>query len=301
MGSITDMTDKRFGRLTVIKMLTERSSGGSVMWECKCDCGNTYNAIGSTLRTGECKSCGCIVLERMSKLSSQLAPDEVGNTYGKLTVLERVVKSREQYSYRCKCTCGRECVVRGVALRDGSRKSCGAWECRDEIVSAVSEQVDEFDTQTAYLAGHFDGEGCVSFQRAKSTYLPGITIRVSVCYKPTLEVYLRKFGGTLNPVKTRLANHRQMWIWQLVAQHQVIRFINHILPFSTEKNDQLQLAKDYLLWRIQRPKYNAGDEVWEKVPELVDKMSRMKQFEFSVRTGDTVSCGPCCPVTQQNN
>ncbi len=53
-----DLTDQRFGRLTVIKEAPKRKK--TSMWLCKCDCGNSAVVSVSDLRRGHTKSCGCL-------------------------------------------------------------------------------------------------------------------------------------------------------------------------------------------------------------------------------------------------
>lgn len=54
------------------------------------------------------------------------APDMVGQTFGWLTVVERVHcgKGRHAYWY-CRCECGGSSIARASALRNGSTRSCG--------------------------------------------------------------------------------------------------------------------------------------------------------------------------------
>ena len=59
MPKIYDLTGKRFGALTVIEKSAKRSSG-SIMWVCRCDCGNITTVNGRDLRVGHTKSCGCL-------------------------------------------------------------------------------------------------------------------------------------------------------------------------------------------------------------------------------------------------
>lgn len=52
--------------------------------------------------------------------------NEVGNTYGRLTVIESAGSDKNHRAqFLCKCTCGKTTVVRGVDLRTGNTKSCG--------------------------------------------------------------------------------------------------------------------------------------------------------------------------------
>ena len=67
MGKILNMVGKRFGRLVVIAEETARKHGEKC-WVCKCDCGNVVGFIlGSSLRNGRTKSCGCLRIERCTQ------------------------------------------------------------------------------------------------------------------------------------------------------------------------------------------------------------------------------------------
>lgn len=54
-----DLTDKKFGKLTVVRYVGKVKSGQS-RWLCICECGNEHEAVGSHLKTGNIKSCGCL-------------------------------------------------------------------------------------------------------------------------------------------------------------------------------------------------------------------------------------------------
>jgi hypothetical protein len=56
---LKDLTGQRFGKLTVISRNKDNSKSGNARWNCLCDCGNTAIVIGSKLRSGYTKSCGC--------------------------------------------------------------------------------------------------------------------------------------------------------------------------------------------------------------------------------------------------
>ena len=58
MPPIINLTGQRFGRLVAIKITPERQ-GGRVVWECKCDCGETTLVTTEHLRSGHTRSCGC--------------------------------------------------------------------------------------------------------------------------------------------------------------------------------------------------------------------------------------------------
>lgn len=58
MGRRIDLLGQRFGRLTVIEE-TDRRANGSILWKCRCDCGNTVLVRSNHLRRGGVLSCGC--------------------------------------------------------------------------------------------------------------------------------------------------------------------------------------------------------------------------------------------------
>ena len=55
-----DITGQRFGRLTAIEALEERSATESVVWRCSCDCGQEIKLPYASLASGNTRSCGCL-------------------------------------------------------------------------------------------------------------------------------------------------------------------------------------------------------------------------------------------------
>lgn len=54
-----NLTGKHFGRLKAVKPTELRDkSNGSVLWECKCECGNTKLVSAGNLTKGVVSSCG---------------------------------------------------------------------------------------------------------------------------------------------------------------------------------------------------------------------------------------------------
>lgn len=51
--------------------------------------------------------------------------DITGQTFGRLTVIERSGSRDRKALWRCHCSCGRETVVIGKLLRTGRTRSCG--------------------------------------------------------------------------------------------------------------------------------------------------------------------------------
>ena len=59
-----DLTGQRFGRLTAIRPTERRDASGSIVWECRCDCGTTVYLSVNVLNIGKTQSCGCLCREK---------------------------------------------------------------------------------------------------------------------------------------------------------------------------------------------------------------------------------------------
>lgn len=59
-----DLTGKRFGKLFVLSETNHRADEGSIVWQCKCDCGKIIEISSKRLVNGLAISCGCYQKER---------------------------------------------------------------------------------------------------------------------------------------------------------------------------------------------------------------------------------------------
>jgi hypothetical protein len=57
------MTGFRSGRLVVLGLAAVQQKGRCIRWLCQCECGNTKEIDGQSLRRGLSRSCGCYQLE----------------------------------------------------------------------------------------------------------------------------------------------------------------------------------------------------------------------------------------------
>lgn len=119
MSKMIDLTNRVFGKLTVIRPVGSNKCGQK-LWECTCECGNTTVTSSSNLIKGRTRSCGCL---------AHMVNDLTGRRFGKLTVLRQTekkagIKKRSAY-WLCKCDCGREKAVDSNSLITGNTKTCG--------------------------------------------------------------------------------------------------------------------------------------------------------------------------------
>ena len=66
MGRFVDLSGVKFGMLTPISKVGSHKKGYAI-WECKCDCGNIVNVDSSSLKTGNNKSCGCLMVKMFNE------------------------------------------------------------------------------------------------------------------------------------------------------------------------------------------------------------------------------------------
>ena len=93
-----------------------------------------------------------------------------------------------------------------------------------------------------YLAGYFDGEGCISvnysikperFRGPETAYQ--IMVSVSNTYKPVLEAIHGKYGGWLgNNGNHRNPGHRKAYQWRATGRR-AAHFLTDIEPYLVEK------------------------------------------------------------------
>ncbi len=122
-SNFIDMTGQRYGRLLVLSRAPNKRPKVA-RWLVLCDCGNKFEVIGSSLRTGNTKSCGCL---RCSQNSARTLVNLTGKVFGRLTVLSRAANrpGLRHTQWNVRCLCGTEKIVQGTALRSGLVKSCG--------------------------------------------------------------------------------------------------------------------------------------------------------------------------------
>lgn len=98
----------------------------------------------------------------------------------------------------------------------------------------------------AYVAGLFDGEGCVDIYQAttsKNSKSPSLMLRVTISQKDgSIMSWLEKeFGGYV-----RMDRRKDTWIhrWELRSQ-KASKFLEMILPFTKIKDRQIKLALEF--------------------------------------------------------
>lgn len=67
-----DLTGKKVGRLIVMEPTDKRDTKGSVIWNCRCDCGAWTKVSADSLMRGNTRSCGCRKKEIQGNIQKNL-------------------------------------------------------------------------------------------------------------------------------------------------------------------------------------------------------------------------------------
>lgn len=116
---VKDLTDQRFGRLTVIR---QTMLNGKRAWECACDCGKTATVLGASLTNGSTKSCGCLQRERAAEVGHSTATHSESRS--RLYRVWRGIKTRV---HNPACDHYRAYGGRGIGICDEWDKSYEAF------------------------------------------------------------------------------------------------------------------------------------------------------------------------------
>ena len=121
-----DLTGQKFGRLTVVSY-SHIDDKYNIYWNCACDCGNQIAVRAASLKNGSSQSCGCMRIEKLSKIGKDKLLDITNQRFGQLRVIGRDTTQEIQGNTKwiCKCDCGNTISVFGNNLKRGHTRSCG--------------------------------------------------------------------------------------------------------------------------------------------------------------------------------
>ena len=121
---ILDLTNQKFGYLTALYKINKTDSSNNNYWHCLCDCGLEVDVSATALKTLSTTSCGCA------------GRSLVGQTFGRLKVIQASQKGSKNKSklWKCQCSCGNIVYVGTGHLISGHTKSCGCLKSKGEFL-----------------------------------------------------------------------------------------------------------------------------------------------------------------------
>lgn len=110
---------------------------------------------------------------------------------------------------------------------------------------------------TAYVAGLFDGDGCV--RRGE--------VNVTSCWRPTLDALAETYGGKV--YQDGHDKHKAVYKWRAFDRATVRRFLEDVFPYLVEKRDQVAVALAYL-----------GGFITAEVADVQLRFMKLRQFPY---------------------
>lgn len=231
MGAFIDLTNSKFGRLTVLSR--DNSMHGKskrVWWNCLCDCGNTISTTADRLRSGQVKSCGCL---RFGSHSKDITNKRFGSLIAKFSV---GTDKHNQNIWHCKCDCGNVVSIIGSTLRNGDSKSCGCLYTN--------------------FAGLSDENEIKNFIRS---ILPNVTItktkilngkKIDI-YIPEIKLGIEYNGSAFHATKGGIYNNKSKYYHRdkfLLAKEKGIRLLTIFdIDYKAYSEEILSFIKDVLI------------------------------------------------------
>ena len=164
---VNDLTNKRFGKLLVIKRV-ENNKEGRARWLCKCDCGKPKIITGKRLNAKKdpTRSCGCLASEMRTE-------DFTNKIFGALLAKNfisgegrRGSKNERRGVWVCECICGKKVERKPQQLKEAKgRLSCGAFRCAADpqyIGPILPRDIAKKQNLKHYFPGDLCGKGHLS-------------------------------------------------------------------------------------------------------------------------------------------
>lgn len=108
-----NIINEHIGVFTVIKCVEKHEPEKESLYECVCDyCGNHIVLKRRYINTRQ--SCGCLIHDKFT----------YSGTFNELTVLSVFYKNHRALA-KCRCSCGKICIVDAYRMKCGRVKSCG--------------------------------------------------------------------------------------------------------------------------------------------------------------------------------
>jgi hypothetical protein len=148
-----------------------------------------------------------------------------------------------------------------------------------------------------YVAGFFDGEGCISVfftpYKYKVTTIPvaakgayRMVISISNTHRGILEQLQAQFGGAIHVHNKNIAaNHSAAVAWHLHNAELQRKFLVEILPYAVIKKPHIENALRYLA-TVKHPNYRPTTEEWRlrRACWVVSESLNVRGLKGSIRT-----------------
>ena len=154
-----------------------------------------------------------------------------------------------------------------------------------------------------YLAGLFDGEGCIyynkksNYKRKRDTWI-NICISISNTYKPLMERLHNEFGGHL---RTRISKYqfesgryRKTGYEWVLCNTKAENFLRECLPYLIIRKERAEIALSIRKNVFTYQGYTLPEKEMQRRKSLVDKLNELnKKGVPSLEFQKQLTCGEC--------
>lgn len=145
-----DITGQKFNRLTAVRQ-TVSDDSGKRLWVFNCDCGNVVTLVGSLVKSGKVKSCGCLRAE-VAQVNGRKTPGAI--KHGKVNSPEyKVWKGMRQ---RCMNPRNDDYYLyggRGI-------KVCARWDSFENFLADMGPRPTGFTIERKDNDGDYSPDNC---------------------------------------------------------------------------------------------------------------------------------------------
>lgn len=131
-------------------------------------------------------------------------------------------------------------------------------------------------TDIAYMAGFFDGEGCITLYKTRGIY--SLHVDICQCNEHIIKWFQFCFGGTIH---TRYENHhkfKKQWRWHTSGGN-AMGFLKTIIPYLVLKKAEAELAIKFQSRRANKIKFRRSDE-----EKALDEAARILMHNLKDKT-----------------
>ena len=102
-----------------------------------------------------------------------------------------------------------------------------------------------------YVAGMFDGEGCITtsrrFIKGKYEKYPRVSMQITItnCHTTLLKLIEKWFGGGITHKGKKKNENMPCYHWRVLGKLDMVRFLNSIKEYSIVKKEQIKLALEF--------------------------------------------------------
>lgn len=144
-----DLTGKNFGRLLVLSAEKSSNTKRHIVWKCLCNCGNETFAVGSELRLGHKRSCGCLHLDVLLETHTKHSHAKAGQpspTYISWASMHTRCSNKNSINFK-------HYGGRGISV-------CDRWKSFENFLADMGERPDGMSIDRIDVNGKYEPSNC---------------------------------------------------------------------------------------------------------------------------------------------